>query len=92
MTDNQENIEREKWMVSIENTWTIAVSGRKVSLKTHHFVCDIMINLTCRLSEYFTTEKYKRLRMDPKKDETTVDTLKRAYTAPESQPTYQRRI
>lgn len=68
------------------------VSGRKVSLKTHHFVCDIMINLTCRLSEYFTTEKSKRLPMDPKKDETTVDTLKRAYTAPESQPTYQRRI
>lgn len=30
--------------------------------------------------------------MDPKKDETTVDTLKRAYTSPESQPTYQRRI
>lgn len=30
--------------------------------------------------------------MDPKKDETTVDTLKRAYTAPESQPTYQRTI
>lgn len=62
-------------MVSIENTWTIVVSGRKVSLKTHHFVCDIMINLTCRLSEYFTTEKSKRLPMDPKKDETTVDTL-----------------
>lgn len=64
-------------MVSIENTWTIVVSGRKVSLKTHHFVCDIMINLTCRLSEYFTTEKSKRLPMDPKKDETTVDTLQR---------------
>lgn len=79
-------------MVSIENTWTTVVSGRKVFLKTHHFVCDIMINLTCRLSEYFTTEKSKRLPMDPKKDETTVDTLKRAYTAPESQPTYQRRI
>lgn len=64
-------------MVSIENTWTIVVSGRKVSLKTHHFVCDIRINLTCRLSEYFTTEKSKRLPMDPKKDETTVDTLQR---------------
>lgn len=72
-------------MVSIENTWTIVVSGGKVSLKTHHFVCDIMINLTCQRSECTLQLKNpKRVPMDPKTDETTVDTLKRAYTAPAS--------
>lgn len=77
-------MEREKWMVSIENMWMIVVFGRKVFFKIYYFVCDIMINLICWFLEYFIIEKFKRLFMDFKKDEIIVDIFKCVYIVLES--------
>lgn len=81
MIDNQENMEREKNGKHRKYEDNCGVWG-KVSLKTHHFVCDNdkLKYVDFKDGVYSTTVKSKRVPMDPQPDETTVVTLKRADT------------
>lgn len=93
LIDNQENMEREKNGQHRKYEDNCGVWG-KVSLKTHHFVVDNdkFKYVDFKDGVYSTTVKSKRMPLDPQPDETTVVTLKRAYTKLQRQPTYQRRI